>query len=149
VNVPPSDDDIDVGLDLPAELDLLWPLNAFARELLLGVRPPPARKSLDEVLLVLHEAFTNVCRHAYAGQTGGRVVVTMRVGANTMEIRLQDTGRSFNLESWKEPDMDRMSESGRGVWLMKRLTDRLEYTSTPEGANTLQLVKNLERGSGE
>jgi anti-sigma regulatory factor (Ser/Thr protein kinase) len=145
----PEHDDVDVRLDLPAELTLLWPLDAFARELLLGVRPRPARKAIDEALLVLHEAFTNVYRHAYEGKPGGRVAVVMHVCGNTIEIQLEDTGKSFNLAEWKEPDIEFPAESGRGVWLMKKLTDRIDYVVSPGGRNTLQLRKQFEPESGD
>lgn len=140
----PPNDTLEARLELPAELDLLWPLDAFTRELLLGVRPSLARKAVDDVLLVLHEAFTNVCKHSYEGKSGGRVVATVRVGKKAIEIFMDDTGKSFKMDDWKEPDMDRMLESGRGVWLMKRLTDQLVYTASPEGSNRLRLVKYLE-----
>lgn len=140
-------DKIDVRLELPAELDLLWPLDAFTRELLLGVRPTLARKAVDDVLLVLHEAFTNVCKHAYDGKSGGRVIATVRVRDDTIEILLEDTGKSFKLEDYQEPDMNRMLESGRGIWLMKQLTDDFFYTASPEGLNTLRLVKRFKRDS--
>ncbi len=132
-----------VRFELRARLELLRPLSNFVRELLLMARSKLTGKASDAVLLVLHEAFTNVCQHAYADIEDGVVVVTIVLSDDHLELRLEDQGKPFDEASWQPPDLESPLESGRGVWLMKQLMNECVYESTPARSNVLRLVKYL------
>ena len=134
---------IQVRCELPARLEFLRPLSDFVQELLFMARSRLTGKAPDAILLVLHEAFTNVCQHAYAGTEDGVVVVTLLMSEDFFEMRLEDQGTPFDEANWQAPDLDRPLESGRGVWLMKQLMNEFVYESTPERGNVLRLVKYL------
>jgi anti-sigma regulatory factor (Ser/Thr protein kinase) len=134
---------MEIRFALPARLQLLRPLSDFVRELLLMVRSTLTGATSDAVLLVLHEAFTNVCQHAYAGSEDGVVVVTLILTDDRLELLLEDQGSPFDEANWQAPDLDRPLESGRGVWLMKQLMNEFIYESTPGRSNVLRLVKYL------
>lgn len=134
---------MEIRFELPARLELVRPLSDFVRELLLMVRRDLTGKISDAILLVLHEAFTNVCLHAYAGAEDGIVVVTLILTEHSFELRLEDQGRPFDEANWQEPDLDSPLESGRGVWLMKQLMSEFIYETVPGAGNVLRLVKYL------
>jgi serine/threonine-protein kinase RsbW len=135
---------LEIRLELPARLDMLRPLHAFVGELLASMGPRFAGKPSDDICLVMHEAFTNICRHAYGQGNGGLAVVTMSLSDDRVQMVLEDEGTPFDIEGWTEPDLDDLLESGRGVWLMKHLMQEFSYESTPEGRNVLKLVRNLQ-----
>jgi serine/threonine-protein kinase RsbW len=133
---------LEIRFEVPARLEILRPLSAFVRELLARVIPDLGRTS-DEITLGLHEAFTNVCQHAYAAISDGVVVVRVCLTENQVELHFEDQGAAFDEESWKAPDPDSVLESGRGVWLMKQLMNEFSYESKPGEKNVLKLVKKL------
>lgn len=128
-------------------MEILWPLNAFVVELLGRYRPDLSRKSADDVSLVVHEAFTNICVHAYEGSESGLVVVRIKLSGLHMELRFEDSGKAFDEARWKAPDLEQPLESGRGIWLMKQLTDAFIYKAGHGERNSLTLVKNLRMDS--
>lgn len=134
---------MEIRFEMPAHLELVRPLSDFVRELLFVVRTDLTGKISDSILLVLHEAFTNVCLHAYAGAEDGIVVVKLILTQHSFELRLEDQGNPFDEANWQEPDLDSPLESGRGVWLMKQLMNEFIYESVPGAGNVLRLVKHL------
>lgn len=137
-------EDVVVRMELPAQLEMLYPLSAFLGELLVQWRPNVSRKSTDDISLIVAEAFTNVCIHAYQPEDRGMVVVDIRLKGLQINVSFEDTGKTFDEANWKAPDLDAPLESGRGVWLMKQLSDEFIYTSSPGEKNTLTLVKQLQ-----
>jgi anti-sigma regulatory factor (Ser/Thr protein kinase) len=135
-------ENLEIRFELPARLEILRPLNAFVRELLARALPD-LRKTSDEIILVLHEAFTNVCQHAYASIPDGVVAVRVCLTETQVELHFEDQGAAFDEENWKGPDPDSVLESGRGVWLMKQLMNEFIYESKPGEKNVLKLVKKL------
>jgi serine/threonine-protein kinase RsbW len=136
-------EDTRIRLELPARLIMLRPLNSFLTELIGHVRPDLDEKSLQSIALVMHEAFTNVCLHAYKGKEDGKVVIRIVMRPHELELFLEDEGVPFDEQRWKEPDLDQLQESGKGVWLMKQLVNEFNYESGPGGKNVLKLIKKL------
>lgn len=136
--------DIDVRLELPARVEILWPLDAFLVELLSRYRSDLPRKALDDISLIVHEAFTNICMHAYQPEDEGVVWVRIKLAGPLIELTFEDTGESFDEKLWKAPDLSEPLESGMGVWLMKQLSNEFTYRSGIRGPNQLILVKHLE-----
>jgi serine/threonine-protein kinase RsbW len=132
-----------IRLELPARLIMLRPLNSFLTELIGHVRPDLDEKSLQRIALVLHEAFTNVCLHAYKGKEDGEVVVEIVMRPHELKLSLEDEGAPFDEQRWKEPDLDQLQESGKGVWLMKQFVNEFIYESRPDGKNALKLIMKL------
>lgn len=139
---------MEVRFELPARLELLRPLSDFVRELLSLIPSQIPGKTSDAILLVLHEAFTNVCLHAYAEIEDGSVVVRLAVSTDRVELCLEDNGKGFDEANWQAPDLDAPLESGRGVWLMKQLMNEFVYESKPDHGNVLRLVKHLSARPG-
>ena len=140
-------EDTKIRLELPSRLIMLRPLNCFVEELIRYVRPDLDEKSAQSIALVLHEAFTNICRHAYGGKEDGIVVIRILMRANELELCFEDEGVPFDEQSWKEPDLDQLQESGKGVWIIKKLVDEFIYESGPGGRNILKLIKKLPDAS--
>jgi serine/threonine-protein kinase RsbW len=134
---------MEIRFELPARLEILRPLSAFVRELLAGFLSDLTGRTSDDIILVLHEAFTNVCQHAYATTRGGVAVVRVRLAENQVELHFEDQGEAFDEVNWKAPDLDSVLESGRGVWLMKQLMNEFIYESKPGEKNILRLIKKL------
>ncbi|HYO72242.1 MAG TPA: ATP-binding protein [Archangium sp.] len=109
------------------------------------------REECERLELCVVEALTNVIQHAYQGAAGHPVTLAVAVTGEELELRLHDEGAPMpdGLLERPEPeeatDIQALAESGRGLFLMRRIAGRLHYHHGPEG-NTLVLAWRLPQG---
>src|SRR5262245_333830 len=72
----------------------------------------------DEVVSAFGEAFNNVAIHAYR-EHAGEIEIEIDVGRDWLTIRLKDRGASFDADAVAEPDLDRLPESGLGLFIIR------------------------------
>jgi len=110
--------------------------------------PPIADRDWLHCQLVLAEGFTNAVRHAHKGRPVELLIdIEVMVFAERIEMRLWDCGAPFNLAHRLEQlpsSFDDEAEGGRGLQLMRKLTDVLSYTRV-EQRNCLLLVKHYTK----
>ena len=134
-----------IRLDLPASHKHLNILGACISELLVRVEHVDDREAIMyNMQLAAHEACANIIDHAYAGDSGRRILITLTLAGcpRRLIIELHDTGFSFDLAAVPEPNLDEAHDHGYGLFLMRSLMDEVTYTSRPEG-NHWALVKHL------
>ena len=95
--------------------------------------------------IAVSESLNNIVEHAYAGRVDGLIAVTLWRTGQGIEVELRDTGCA--LPGLRLPDgnpadisgaLDDLPEGGFGWFLIRTLTQRLDYTRTDDG-NCLQL----------
>ncbi len=93
--------------------------------------------------LALVEACNNAVQYVRAEARHLSIGVRVRCGARQVEIRIVDHTGGFD---WAAPASlpSNQAEGGRGVYLIKRVTDYSEYLREP-GQNVLVLRKNRLR----
>ncbi|MEM7030844.1 MAG: ATP-binding protein [Chloroflexota bacterium] len=134
-----------VKLDLPANHKYLNILGVCITALVERVEglddPQITAYNLD---LAVHEACTNIVRHAYANEADGRIEVTLTLERHPSKLILDlyDTGQSFDPEKSKKPSLDKPQVHGYGLFLMEELLDNVIYNSH-SGRNHWRLVKHL------
>ena len=79
-----------------------------------------------DIVLVVNEACTNCVEHAYRGHRIGTMLLEASVADGQVRTRVTDAG------SWKTPAAD-PGNSGRGLVLMRALSDAMELHNTPTG----------------
>jgi serine/threonine-protein kinase RsbW len=110
---------------------------------------------LDEVEayrmeLCVVEAMNNAIRHAYHGQPGHRVAVSLELHSDRLEFSVSDSGEPIppaelaklrreaaGAESFSS---DELLENGMGLLIMLEVMDEVNYDSSG-GVNTLRLTK--------
>jgi serine phosphatase RsbU (regulator of sigma subunit)/anti-sigma regulatory factor (Ser/Thr protein kinase) len=102
-------------------------------------------KDVNNLLIVLDEACSNIIRHAYKDKPeGGDITFEIKVMEKGIYITLIDTGRGFNWKNFHTPDLNHYVDIGKkgglGVWIIRKLTDKSDYKTTERG-NELTLVK--------
>lgn len=133
-----------IKLELPAAYRYLNILGSVVGALLERVEGIEARDTVRyNVELALHETCTNVVEHAY-GEEEGRISVALTVEEQPRRLVMDvsDTGRSFDLSTIQEPDLNQPQTNGYGLFLVHRLVDQVTY-HTENGRNRWRLVKNL------
>lgn len=102
-----------------------------------------------EIQLAVTEAIENIVEHAYKGK-GGKVEISLEVQDAKVVIRIHDYGEPFDPELVKEYKPEEQQENpssrGRGIFIMRRCMDEVEYEFGTKG-NTLTLIKNLGKNN--
>lgn len=106
-------------------------------------------EEVSKIALAVDEACTNVIKHAYKFDTTKSITITITPGDGAFEVSVVDTGSEFNPDEIHSPDMkEYLTEyrrGGLGVYLMKTLMDKVEYSIRPGSRNEVRLVKYLPR----
>ena len=103
---------------------------------------------IDDVVQAVDEAVTNIILHGYAGQEG-MVDVELERQGQALFVRLRDQAPLFDPTTIPSPDLSLSLEQrrpgGLGIYLIRQLTDQIQYHSLAERGNELTLVKLLSR----
>ena len=91
------------------------------------------------------EAINNGILHGNKGNKKKSVHVTCIIGKDSLVFRVKDEGRGFNPEEVPDPleEKNLLKTSGRGIFLMRSLMDKVAYRMTPEGTE-VELVIDLK-----
>lgn len=99
------------------------------------------RDCVDEVQVALSEACTNVFQHAGEGAS---YEVVINIGDEQLTMDVLDSGAGLgHLGSEPSPLPDPESEGGRGIALMRALSDRAVFDSVTGGGGSVHLMKRL------
>jgi serine/threonine-protein kinase RsbW len=94
----------------------------------------------------LAEGFTNAVRHAHKDKSSDtHIEIEVSIRADALEIRIWDWGAAFDLDKKLKsiPEtVEKDSIGGRGLGLLKQISDRLSYIRTVDDRNCLIIVKN-------
>ncbi|MBI3307148.1 MAG: ATP-binding protein [Candidatus Omnitrophica bacterium] len=116
-------------------------LTSFRRELELSLQEMGLyEKGSGEVILAVDEALTNIIRHTYGGK-GGKIDVAVNDFTDRVEIKIKDFGAKFDPSKIPAPELPPKKPGGLGLYLIKKLTDKSEYSFLKEGGNQLLLTK--------
>ena len=105
------------------------------------------QKEIDDIILAVDEACTNIIKHAYKSFPDGEIVIELEYNSKKFTIKLIDHGSSFDPDTIPDPDLQKYYRQrrvgGLGLYLMKTLMDDVEYVSVPGKYNQVLLSKNL------
>ena len=112
-----------------------------------AVKAGLSRESIDNIILAVDEACTNIIKHAYKYFPDGKIVLSLKTDKKTFTIDIIDYGKSFEPGLIPNPDLqkyfDEKRVGGLGMFLMKKLMDDVKYTSFPGKFNQVSLSKNI------
>ncbi len=131
-------------LSVPAKVENLNTIRGYIKG---RARPAGApQEAIDAIVLAVDEAATNVIQHGYIenGRNGSiEIEVVLKPGC--LCVILRDDAPPFDPSSVPDPDLTLPLElrpiGGLGIFLMRKKTDALAYTTTPAGQNELTLTK--------
>ncbi len=81
------------------------------------------------VLIAVTEAVNNAIQHGNAGVSGAEVIVNVGNADNEFVFNIKDMGRGFDYDNLPDPTAPEniLKENGRGIFLMKNLSDLVEF----------------------
>jgi serine/threonine-protein kinase RsbW len=102
-------------------------------------------KEVYSLQLAADEAASNIIEHAYEGLPDGVIRITCDMQGMEIVITMHDDGKPFDPSKVKQPNLKaNLSErqiGGLGLYLMRKLMDKVEYESTPGAGNLLTMRK--------
>ena len=133
-------------LEVDARADQISRLRAFVQVRCEGIPFfKQEEQQLSNLQLAVTEAATNIVKYAYKDMKPGRIRIQLSADHRKVEIKLFDTGCPFDPSTVPEPVMEGLQESGRGVYLIKAMMDKVSYLRDANGTNCLHMVKIIER----
>ena len=129
-------------LHIPAQLGNLDDIRLFVQEA--AEKLQAERGAMEDMILAVDEAATNVMVHGYRGGPGELDIEIQRDG-DALVVILRDQAPPFDPSGFPEPDITIPLEDrflgGMGIHLMRASTDAVHYRARPQGGNELILVK--------
>lgn len=106
------------------------------------------KKDWLQCQLALVEGFTNAVRHAHkniSNEVEIEISITLLEGC--MEIRIWDCGPPFDLDDYiksiSNQKPNNLSEGGRGIPILQKIADHLNYCRLEDNRNCLSIVKHF------
>lgn len=96
-----------------------------------------------EIKLCVEEAVRNAIVHGNKSDPKRQVHISYWVDDNILNIEVEDEGQGFNHEAVKDPTKEEnlLRNSGRGVYLIKKLMDDVRYNSA---GNKVSMSKKIK-----
>lgn len=103
--------------------------------------------TIDNIILAVDEACTNIIKHAYKLSPKGEIIIRIDYDEEKFTITIIDYGKSFEPDRVPRPDLQKYylehRVGGLGMYLMKSLMDNVEYITVPGKYNQVLLSKNI------
>ena len=101
-------------------------------------------KAAFEIKLCVEEAVRNAIVHGNKSDSKRLVRIIYWVEEGALNIEIEDEGSGFDHRSVKDPTKEEnlLRNSGRGVYLIKKLMDKVEYN---EKGNKISMSKKIRR----
>lgn len=102
------------------------------------------RQEIADIRLAVDEAITNIIKHAYKGDENHTIDIEVTFKKDRVCIELLDTGATFNLKAFPEPNIKekikQKKRGGMGVYLIHSLMDDVSYGRVDD-ANKMVMCK--------
>ncbi len=106
-----------------------------------------SEKDCYAVQLAADEASANIIEHAY-GREAGQIEMDCLWSEDEFKIVIRDWGKPFDPARVPEPNLNgslsQRKVGGLGMYLMRRLMDKVEYRSSKKEGNILTMIKRKE-----
>jgi serine/threonine-protein kinase RsbW len=136
--------DTETSLRIEAKLDNLNRIRHFVEERATKLGADPA--AVSDVVLAINEAATNIVVHGYQ-KAPGLIEIEVRRKGGFLEVDVRDHAPAFDPTTVPAPDLtlplDQRPYGGLGIFLIRKLVDKVIYRITAQGGNELTLVKRL------
>lgn len=103
----------------------------------------------EKVCLAVREAVANAVKHGNGLQPDKTAHVIMAIGEEYLEIEVKDEGGGFDPETVPDPlaAENLLKPTGRGIFLMRKLVDAVDFHFNDNGATTVKMRKRIPQRS--
>jgi serine/threonine-protein kinase RsbW len=100
---------------------------------------------LEDIKLAVDEACANVIKHAYRGNTSGKIAIKYEISPENYQVIITDNGIKAYNSLLKGRDLDDVRPGGLGIHFIKRVFDVFELDEKKKKGNRLILIKHLHQ----
>jgi serine/threonine-protein kinase RsbW len=95
------------------------------------------KKYFNKVYLCVSEAVINSIKHGNKNDKGKKVSIEVTFDIHEIKVKVEDEGNGFDINNISDPTNERnlRNEWGRGIFIIKTLTNQIEYN---EKGNRIQ-----------
>jgi serine/threonine-protein kinase RsbW len=99
----------------------------------------------DKVCLAVREAVANAVQHGNRLEPDKIAQVVLAIGEQDLEIEIKDEGGGFDPEGVPDPlaAENLLKPTGRGIFLMRRLVDAVDFRFDANGATVVTMRKRI------
>ncbi len=97
-----------------------------------------------QIVLAIDEAFTNVLRHAYIGESGNPIDLSAKLSSDTLEIKMRDYGKTFDPKSVPDRPLEMIKPGGLGMHILHLTFETVEHLPQNPGTELL-LIKKIKK----
>ncbi|MFH1700023.1 MAG: SpoIIE family protein phosphatase [Candidatus Zixiibacteriota bacterium] len=96
--------------------------------------------------VVISEAFTNAVIHAHKNDESKKIQISITLNKTSVSADILDEGSCHGLEELRNHKINSnpMAENGRGLGIIRELTDEVEFSMRPQGGLRMRILLNLE-----
>lgn len=137
-------DKVEVDIIIPNQTRYLGLIGRIGEDLVhsLGRYTGDREKLAYHLNLVLTEAITNAICHANQNDPNKQIQIQIAVTNDTLNIKVYDDGDGFDLAGLTKCEMHETDECGRGIHIIRRLMDQVDYRKCQK-RNVLEMTKKL------
>jgi len=101
-----------------------------------------------DIRLCVDEAVRNAIMHGNKSKKGLSVTVTYSIRPDSLEVEVADEGKGFDHRDLPDPTTGEniMRNSGRGILIMRKLMDRVEFRGP---GNVVRMIKYFKKKGEE
>jgi anti-sigma regulatory factor (Ser/Thr protein kinase) len=97
---------------------------------------------VNELVLAVDEACTNIIRYAYEGKTEGKIEIDVCEDCDLWEVRLKDYGKKCKPADLQGRDLEQVRPGGLGLFFIQRAFDQVRFDFTQKVGTVLILRKH-------
>jgi len=104
----------------------------------------------DQIAMAAVEGATNAVVHGSKCQRSKKVRVLFERTRSGIVVSVMDDGEGFDPDQVPDPtdETNLMKESGRGIFIMKQVMDRVEFEKPESGGTLVRMAKEIDFGGG-
>jgi serine/threonine-protein kinase RsbW len=139
-----SQTDIDLRIAVPPHTRYLSLVGNIAELLVHEIKEYAGDRDLlgYHLNLVLTEAMANVIQHTAPSDKRDTLRVHIHIEGEHLCIKVYDQGEGFDLKGVQSPDFEALDEGGRGIFVIRKLMDSVDYHKCA-GGNVLEMHRKL------
>jgi anti-sigma regulatory factor (Ser/Thr protein kinase) len=99
----------------------------------------------SSVLVAVGEICNNVIKHAYSGEPGRPIAITLSVFPDRFVVDVEDEGAPYDPRNYAPPDLDAVPERGVGLFLVQHSVDEVAFDVARARGRRWTLVKYRAR----
>ncbi|MBD3161539.1 MAG: ATP-binding protein [Candidatus Eisenbacteria bacterium] len=135
-----------IQLAIPSRLELLPVLDRLVQGI--AEQMDFSEDEADAIAISVIEAGTNAIQHGHKKDASKTVEFRFNLNPDHLQVVVRDTGPGFDVDAVLSSDPTRpedlMKSSGRGIFIMRQMMDRVDFAIRPREGTFVYLRKSKD-----